>query len=490
MIKKMFLLFIFVILILFFVTCSSSDEDSDETPLLTSISPSSKAVNMPGFTLTAEGAGFTEFSKIYFNNTRMETTFVNKNELQCEIASSMISAVSFTGEKTGQSMDSGSELPVTINNGGGNFSEKLYFTLRDNNSFYNLSVITNGAVNSFNPAIAVAGTEKIYIVYERYDENGGIYYVSVLTSVDGGLDWEGPRDIYSSEERIYNPSIDLGDEKNIYITFFCEKLFFTTSGDSGETWSDPLALSAVRPSPIESAISYDTPGVVSVMWLIPFYSSDPSIYFQRSVDSGATFSPAKNISTDKDYFNHVYNPSFDTNGSLIYTAWTAWPAGGSRYSFSYFNYSLDGGLTWGSKDRYFGVTSAPYLTAGEGSKVTMAVSSSYLPFQNRIALYSSDDSGASWKTGVAVTSESSDHNPLLKIDSSGNINILFKRGNEYLYTRSIDGGISWTEPLFVTDRISSEYQKKLIDMGIGENGDLYIVSEFENSGILYFTRSH
>lgn len=138
------------------------------------------------------------------------------------------------------------------------------------------------------------------------------------------------------------------------------------------------------------------------------------------------FFTRKNISTDKDYFNHVYNPSFDTNGSLIYTAWTAWPAGGSRYSFSYFNYSLDGGLTWGSKDRYFGVTSAPYLTAGEGSKVTMAVSSSYLPFQNRIALYSSDDSGASWKTGVAVTSESSDHNPLLKIDSSGNINILLR----------------------------------------------------------------
>ena len=174
----------------------------------------------------------------------------------------------------------------------------------------------------------------------------------------------------------------------------------------------------------------------------------------RSEDGGMNFSTATNISADKDYFSVVYSLCLAVDGSGIYVGWTAWPSGGSRYSHVYFNYSNDNGATWNSEDKYFGVSSAPDISANGGSDVYFVLSNSYLPFQNRIALFMSTDSGVSWEKGKGVTSASNDTYPLIRIDSEGNINIIFKRSNAYYYTRSYDGGDTWTEPLYVTDQIS------------------------------------
>ncbi|MCK5223104.1 MAG: IPT/TIG domain-containing protein, partial [Candidatus Aminicenantes bacterium] len=88
MIKKISMLslrFSLIILIVFLFFCSNNDLESDGDPVLSSITPSSKAVNMPQFILTAKGSGFQESAKIFFNNNEMVTTFISTTELKCTI---------------------------------------------------------------------------------------------------------------------------------------------------------------------------------------------------------------------------------------------------------------------------------------------------------------------------------------------------------------------------------------------------------------------
>jgi len=60
---------------------------------LTSMSPSSKIVNSPPFTLTVNGHGFDTLSTVYFNDTVMTTTYVNDSVLTASISTSDISVI-------------------------------------------------------------------------------------------------------------------------------------------------------------------------------------------------------------------------------------------------------------------------------------------------------------------------------------------------------------------------------------------------------------
>jgi len=480
--KKIWVPFICGVLVLCFTgSCSRSDDDARDGPVLSSLFPDSKAVNMPGFRLTARGSGFSTFSSVYFGDSRVSTEFINSEELQCDIPASMISK---------EITVSGGGIPVKVNNGGGRVSEKLYFEIRANNSFYDSTLIFGGTVNYYNPSISVDIGGTLFIGSVRYTESEGLYSASLMVSDDQGMEWSEPVAIYSSSERIYNISIEAGPENQVFATFYCGKLLFSLSSDSGQTWSDPVELTPVTSSPVKSMVDSDSAGRIYILWLLDSDSSDNGIYFQRSDDNGVSFTPPVNISTDTSYFSSAYNPSFAVDDSGVYAAWTAWPSGGSRYSHVYFNYSTDRGETWGSADRYFGVASSSSLYAAGEGEVLLALSSSYLPFSNQIRLYRSAESGADWEDPVSVTEDSHDKNPLINRDSAGNINIIFERGNGFYYTRSINGGTLWTDPLFVTDRLSTGYRENRISLGMDPEGTLYVLSEYDFLGLLYLTISY
>ena len=476
--------------ILFFLnSCSNEKSKYEKVPVLSSISPSFRAVNMPGFKLIVRGEQFTDFSKIYFGDQIIETSFLSENELECEIHSDLISA------DTGNSIDllriekNDKNIPVVITNGGGNFSEKIYFNLNDNNSFYDPFAVSGVNDTSSNPAIAVTILDKVFIIYERYEEIKSLYYISVITSASRGTDWSYPLDLFSSTQKIYNPAIAVGEDGNIYTTFYNEKLYFSSSNDSGETWSEAKVISSNTSSPIESKIVTDNSGGINIMWIISSSSTDTSVYFQRSDNDGITFSEEKNISSERNNISSVYNPAFAVNGNNIYTAWGAWPSWGSRYGYVHFNSSRDLGQTWSNVDGSFGVCSSADFSTGSGNAIYIVLSSSYVPFENQIVLYKSLGEGLNWGSRITITSNSNDTYPIIKTDTVGNINTIFKRDSGYYYVRSINGGDTWTDPLLVTDYISSAYRQRLIDMAIDTGGNMYIVSEFDNSGILYFTRS-
>jgi len=490
MIKKISIFFLrtsMIILFVFLTFCSSNDAEPDGGPVLSVISPSSKAVNMPQFILTVTGSGFGQNAKIFFNNSEMVTLFISQTELKCTIPAN---SLDLNDQDLYSSTLSLKEIPVQVRNGDGENSGTINFSIKDNHSFVLPVQITEGNSTSFNPSITIDPDGAVFILYERYVQVTDKNYISIIRSEDGGNVWSDPVDIFESDEKIYNPAIASGPDGVIYATFYNIQLYFAFSSDSGETWSDPKEISFVTPTPIESRISIDDDHNTNIVWILSSYPQNTSIYYMRSEDGGLTFSTSINISSEKDNFSSVYSLCLGVNGAGVYAGWTAWPLGGSRYSHVYFNYSNDNGSTWNSEDKYFGVSSAPDISANGGSDVYFVLSNSYLPFQNRIAFFMSTDSGISWESGKGVTSASNDTYPLIRTDAEDNINIIFKRNSAYYYIRSYDGGDIWTEPLYVTDKISQTYQKKLIDMALDNEGTIYIVSEYDNTGILYFTKSY
>ena len=482
---------IIVILFVFVLTfCGTGDDNQNGDPVISSLSPSSRAVHMPGFTLTVRGTGFSAYSSIYFDDKEQVTNFISTGELSCFINSDLTASFPGSSNVLPGGPDSAAGIPVLVNNGGGHISETSYFTVRDNNSFNASTLITSGISNSFNPSIALGLNDVIFIAYERYDDSTGDYFVSVIRSEDGGEAWTDPVDVFSSDQKIYNPEIVSKSDGTLYITFYNLRLYFSSSSDSGKTWSSAQILSFDTPTPIESRIAVDGSGNIHVLWLLTSYYHDTNIYFRRSSDGALTFSSAVNISSDKNNFSSVYSPCLAASNGGIYAGWTAWPSGGSRYSYVYANRSDDNGDTWTPKDKYFGVCSSPDVAAGSGSSVYLVLSSSYLPFSNQIVLFRSEDGGVNMGTRIPVTSESDDTFPFIRIDKVGNLNIIFKRGDAHYYTRSIDGGDTWTAPLFVTDRTSHIYNDCLTSMALDTRGNMYIVTEYDNSGILYLSTSY
>lgn len=477
------------ILLLTISFCTNSD---NIIPVLSSLSPPDKVSHMPSFTLTAVGSGFAAGSEIIFNGTSKTTNFISSTEISCIIDKNDISISLYSDDNLIYSKLQNNNIPVLIRNPGGEESETIFFSIKDNHSFITPLKLSEEHSTSYNPAITTDPDGNIYIIYDRYDRNVNGYYVSVISSNDKGESWTEFIDIFTSLERSYNTRIASGPDGKLYVTFFNAKLYFSYSEDSGNTWNTPKELTPNANSPLESEIEIDKNGDINIIWLQRDGFNYKAIYFMRSEDKGDSFSQPVIVSAGWKNYSSIYNPSFAIdNNNGIFVTWTAWPIGGSRYSYVYFNYSHDNGVTWQSEDKYFGVCSSSELSVDPEGNIDLALSSSYLPFQNQIVYYKSVDNGVSWENYVPVTSASSDYYPIIRTDSAGNRNIIFKRGNYYYFTRSFNGGVTWTDPIFVTDKTSYRFDRgKLIDMVLDNEGNIFIVSEYDNIGLLYFTKNN
>ncbi|MEN8153757.1 MAG: sialidase family protein [Acidobacteriota bacterium] len=481
------LILIYIILSFSFFYCTDSGENS-EKPEVFSLSPASKVSSMPSFTLTANGSGFVTGSKIIFNGVTKNTNYTDPGEISCTIDKNEISLNSYSHVVSNNEMSS---IPVLVRNPGGEESDTLFFTINDNHSFIIPKKLSEEHSTSFNPAIATDPEGNIFIVYDRYERSVNGYYVSVISSKDKGDSWVEYVDIFTATERCYNTKITSGPDGTIYVTFFNAKLYFSYSNDQGNTWQIPKAITPNANAPLDSDIAIDKNGAINIIWVQRDLYNFKSIYFIRSEDKGVSFSLPVSVAAEWENYSSIYNSALAINNNNgIFVTWTGWPAGGSRYSHVYFNYSHDNGINWNSEDKYFGVCSSSDLSVDPEGNIDLVISSSYLPFQNQIIFLRSVDNGVSWGKGIAVTSNSSDTNPIIRTDSAGNRNIIFKRDKYYYFTRSIPSGVSWTDPIFATDKENIRFSDKSIDMALDNEGNIFIVSEYDNIGLLYFTKSY
>jgi len=477
--------------------CKTGGVDSGENPVpvLTSLSPSSAVSHMPPFTLTAYGANFVAGSTILVNGVAKETAFVGVGELTCRINQGDTlgnTPASMTGVpvQPGNKVTSLAnwDMPVLVRSPspGGGDSRTLAFTVNGNHTFNDPAAVTSDAGGrSSLPRVVLDAGGNIMVVYEFWDglsDPGGIRFIR---SPDGGGTWEGPLNVGDCFGGCENPGIAVDTAGNPKVVFSAgDRVCFVSSMDGGVTWGDPAYLSAAAMNGVEPVIAVDAGGGLNIVWVHGEGNIDYRVYFIRSVDDGITWSTAVNIFSGWENSVSAYNVSMAVDGiGGVYAAWTSWPLGGSRYSFVYSNYSHDHGVTWNDEDSYFGVCNRSGLAVDNEGNLDIVLESATLPFMYDVRFRKSMDRGVTWEPVVAVTSNAYISRPKMAIDSVGNINVIYRSGGVFNFTRSIDGGALWSEGFPITGNANSA------DIGVDARGTVYVVWGNEDTGQLDITVS-
>jgi hypothetical protein len=480
------------VLLLTSMDCKVSEEDisgRNPVPVLSSISPSARVAHMPSFTLTVTGSDFVRDSKIVFNGTERVSEYISPGELTCRIDPDDIPAggtSQYTG--TGNTGSADSTVPVLVRSpspGGGN-SNAGEFTVHRDHTFTAPAAITPGDAIYANPALAVDDAGTLFLVYEFYDRNTNIFAIDFTRSTDNGETWETPyRLVQFTASGSYNPCIALDSRGNINAAYYSGGgITFTRSRDQGMSWSTPRLLSSFSPEIAAPAMAVDPGDGINIVWPQRDDNLNFPVYFTRSVDDGATWSPPVNVFAGWENSSWTYNTAIAADGSQgVYVTWTVWPVGGSRYSFVYSNYSHDNGVTWSSGDSYFGVCSSSDIAVDPDGNVDLLLESSYLPFSNQVVFMQSQDRGVNWNIRVDVTSDRFDSDPGLAIDSAGNINVIYYHDNGFFFNRSVNNGIDWGAEISLTGSGSG------MDMAVDLAGNIYMAYKHGGSDQLYFLRS-
>jgi hypothetical protein len=292
-----------------------------------------------------------------------------------------------------------------------------------------------------------------------------------ITSTDAGQTWSAPQSVVVTEGKLGSggtfglvstgpDSFVLGWHDDAVGTFVSH------SGDGGASWSTPRSV----PVPLKEF------GVIEVRSiqlagdpaggtvLVGYMSWEPNlcdVKLLRSVDDGLTWGAPVTLGAPDPQTTGSFCPVFDvaTDGGGGWMA--AWKSGGDPGDI-YHSYSGDDGVSWS-------LASAVY--AGSGFDVSPAVASDgagrwlvlfqsnetfggTLPSGWRVFASHSDDNGMTWSPVAAI-------NPLAATEDDDRLGVaLLVAGDgdtwvfegrqadtaEYLGSRSIDGGITWTVP--------------------------------------------
>lgn len=472
--KKSLFYFISLCLTLLLYNCHSP------LPTLTSISPDSKVSHMPSFTLTAIGTDFVSDSRIVFNGIEKLTNYESSTELTCEINSEEIA----TGPAT---------IPVLVRNpsNGSGDSDIINFIVTNNYTFNEPENISNTPEGSYNPAILVDVDGNLNVTWE--DETPGNYEIYFNYSDDDGVSWSPPINISNTSGTSSRPIMAADSAGNFYIVWYDytpgkADIFFIQSTNYGLTWSYPLNISNNPARSYYPVISVDNAGDLYVVW----YDDTPGnfdIFFSHSSDNGTSWSSPINISKNK---GDCKRPAMtmDIDGNLN----VSWEDDTSGNYEIYFSRSIDGGASWSPVVNISNNSSLSF-------KPAMAMDSvgnlSVIWEDDSIGDYEiyfsrSTDNGVSWSPAVKISNYSTSfHKPIITsdrlgnpnvsrphiaIDNAGNINVIWNNhlpeNVDIYFRRSVDGGESWSPSINISNNQEDSYNPSIT---VNILGDLNIV---------------
>ncbi len=232
-------------------------------------------------------------------------------------------------------------------------------------------------------------------------------------------------------------------------------------------------------------------GTVYVAWQDNRISSplDVDIYFSWSLDSGQSFPHEKRISDSPDRIQDL-NPvvAVDERGT-VYVVWgnSAYADGGVR-----FTKSDDGGQTFSKSkkidDPNGGFGGRPDIFVDSNGIIHIAYEGGW---GDADVFYTrSTDRGVSWGDGMVnyndpmvndPVNDSTQSSPRLAVDLDGNINVVWadNRLSEHdadaFFSRSTDGGRTFTPDIRLNDENPGENDNWFQDISTGENGEIYVI---------------
>lgn len=328
------------------------------------------------------------------------------------------------------------------------------------------------AANPLNPSNLVA-------IWRDFD--GDRIIIGYGVSQDGGTTWQSTLVDVPNSDFLWDPSVTADRSGNFYLFFGVDYLppgttyggLIMKSTDGGRTFSAPVDVGPWFDK-LYLAADPTTGALYSVGNAVD--SLGGGVFYQKSVDGGATFTPITRI-TKRGGGGVVNAPAFGPAGEV----YLSWPRSGGRISIEFVR-SVDGGTTWltspvtitsfrggtsnltGGIDTYYFSATAVDLSGGpHRGRVYVTWMDPHLG-NNDVFLAYSDNRGDTWSAPVRVNDDAPGNGadqflPWVNVDDAGAVHVSFlDRRNDPANLRyamyvgtSTNGGASFGPNVKVSD---------------------------------------
>jgi hypothetical protein len=329
---------------------------------------------------------------------------------------------------------------------------------------------------------------------------GGFVAAFFSRSIDGGLTFSTPTNLSPnlggiqslSPQLVVDPS---GNVDIFWFDFVNPGLFFIRSTEGDANFSAPVKVWSVVGDGFNLRAASGSKGQVYIFWTRE-EGAQCDILFSRSIDSGATFSSAANISNAPGACSTNPKPLVDSRGNIN----VVWLTNGKSVSFSR---STDAGATFSAPKnvagtvQFFSVSGQQIAVEpnGEIDIVWSAVLS-----EVTVLFARSDDNGATFSTPTILSlpprpNMTGAGDPAIGVDPCGNISVAWEDDSvgsssgefDIFFKRSTDGGTTFSNPV---DLSNTPYQAEVFpQIAVDSRGNTYLVWETTHPPLnVFFSR--
>ena len=247
-------------------------------------------------------------------------------------------------------------------------------------------------------------------------------------------------------------------------------IFFRRSTDTGASWLPKVNLSS-NPGSSDSAQITVSGSNVNVVWRQANADEEliqADIFFRRSTDNGATWGPKINLSMTGSHQSS--GPRVAAFGSNVFVAWV-------DDNGVFFRRSTDNGASWQPKVNLSNSVAPPQI-AVSGSRVYVVWTGG-----NDILLRRSTDSGATWKPVQNLSNNSGESAAPQLAAFGSNVHVawtdLTPGNSDILFRRSTDSGATWKPIVNISNNLGGSRNSELTTSG----SNVHVVwTQFSSSG--------
>ena len=317
------------------------------------------------------------------------------------------------------------------------------------------SQITYGPGDSRIVDIAADPSGALHLVWE--DTRDGSNQVFYKASADNGLTWGPDVRLSNLSSHTIDPLPRLASNGRRVLVFFSggtgngEHLLYAASTDSGSTFAAEKELTNDPGYQTNAAVSVDG-ATVHLVWQ-NFLQGNEHIYYMKSLDAGATWSPGTALTSATGQDRH---PAITTFGKNVFVAWTRYDEGEDAV---FFKASHDGGATWLTEVQLSGYEPSGFSIfpsiATNGTRVDVVWNGGHVLYVQ------SPNAGLAWGPLQPLTNQTRQY-LAPKVSTLGSRlqvvvaaisivgNDVSSISSDIYYLESVDGGNAWSEPISLT----------------------------------------
>lgn len=198
------------------------------------------------------------------------------------------------------------------------------------------------------PRVAADSSDNPHVVWR--DAMSGDWEVYHKTSTDGGATWLASRRLTWTSGSSGDPAIAIDPADNLHVVWADDtpgnfEIFYRKSPDGGATWAANRQLTWTAEDSVFPMLSADPSGHLHLVWGDNTPGST-EIYYKKSTDGGATWTPAKRITWGSSL---LIGPDIATDPSgNPHVVWMDDTSGNDEI---YYTKSTNGGDNWSLSNR-------------------------------------------------------------------------------------------------------------------------------------------